>query len=594
MLTLPIALLLIILAITLILFSFEWVSADVVALGILLTLILLGLIPLDKAFDGFGSDTVMLILGLLILTATLVRTGVVEMVGRGLQRRIGTSPNRMLLVTMSAAAGLSAFISNTAATAFFIPIVIGMSRRAKVNASQMLMPLAFASILASSVTLIGTSTNVVVSGLMTQYGMQPMGMFELSVVGVPVVVVGLAYMFLIGKRLIPVRDAPEELTEEFNLRPFLTEIMILPNSSLIGKTLAESGLGRDLDLTVIRLIRGEDNYLVPQADLRLEAADILLVEGQRDNLLALKNSARIGVEASRMVTDMDLQTEGMRLAEVILMPRSPLIGRQLFSLGLRDQYGIQVLAINRHEETIHRQISQVTLRMGDVLLLQGPQASLISLERNNTFRILGTVNDKSPNIKRAKLAMIIFGSSILLAAVNLIPLPVAVLLGSLLAFLTGCITPQEAYNDVEWKALILIGSMLAFGIAMEYTGTARFLANQIVNLVGHADPVWLLGGFFFLTVLLTQPMSNQAAAVVVFPVAIQTAIQLGLNPRTFSIMIAVAASTSYITPLEPACLLVYGLGRYRFLDFIKVGSLLTILVFLVAIFLVPLFWPLNG
>ena len=594
MLTLPIALLLIILVITLILFSFEWVSADVVALGILLTLILLGLIPLEKAFDGFGSDTVMLILGLLILTATLVRTGVVELVGRGLQRRIGTVPNRMLLVIMSAAAGLSAFISNTAATAFFIPIVIGMSRRAKVSASQMLMPLAFASILASSVTLIGTSTNVVVSGLMTQYGMQPMGMFELSVVGIPVVVVGLAYMFFIGKRLIPVRDASEELTEEFNLRPFLTEIMILPNSSLIGKTLAQSGLGRDLDLTVIRLIRGEDSYLVPQADLRLEAADILLVEGQRDNLLALKNSARIGVEASRMVTDMDLQTEGMRLAEVILMPRSPLIGRQLFSLGLRDQYGIQVLAINRHEETIHRQISQVTLRMGDVLLLQGPQASLISLERNNTFRILGTVDDKSPNIKRAKLAMIIFGSSILLAAVNLIPLPVAVLLGSLLAFLTGCITPQEAYNDVEWKALILIGSMLAFGIAMEYTGTARFLANQIVNLVGHADPVWLLGGFFFLTVLLTQPMSNQAAAVVVFPVAIQTAIQLGLNPRTFSIMIAVAASTSYITPLEPACLLVYGLGRYRFLDFIKVGSLLTILVFLVAIFLVPLFWPLAG
>jgi len=294
MLTLPIALLLIILVITLILFSFEWVSADVVALGILLTLILLGLIPLEKAFDGFGSDTVMLILGLLILTATLVRTGVVELVGRSLQRRIGTSPNRMLLVIMSAAAGLSAFISNTAATAFFIPIVIGMSRRAKVNASQMLMPLAFASILASSVTLIGTSTNVVVSGLMTQYGLQPMGIFELSVVGVPVVVVGLAYMFFIGKRLIPVRDAPEELTEEFNLRPFLTEIMILPNSSLIGKTLAESGLGRDLDLTVIRLIRGEDSYLVPQADLRLEAADILLVEGQRDNLLALKNSARIG------------------------------------------------------------------------------------------------------------------------------------------------------------------------------------------------------------------------------------------------------------------------------------------------------------
>jgi di/tricarboxylate transporter len=349
-----------------------------------------------------------------------------------------------------------------------------------------------------------------------------------------------------------------------------------------------------LDLTVIRLIRGEDSYLVPQADLRLEAADILLVEGQRDNLLQLKNSARIGVEVSRMVTDMDLQTEDTRLAEVILMPRSPFIGRQLNNLGLRDQYGIQVLAINRHEETIHRQISQVTLRMGDVLLVQGPQTNLASLERNNTFRILGTIDDKTPNIKRAKIAVLIFASSILLAALNLISLPVAVLLGSLFAFLTGTITPQEAYNDVEWKALILIGCMLAFGTAMEYTGTANFLANQIVSLVGNANPIWLLSGFFFLTVLLTQPMSNQAAAVVVFPVAIQTAIQLGLNPRTFSVMIAVAASTSYITPLEPACLLVYGLGRYRFLDFIRVGSLLTILVYLVAVILVPLFWPLVG
>jgi di/tricarboxylate transporter len=594
MITLQIALLLVILVITLFLFSVEWFSADVVALGILLTLILLGLLPVDKAFAGFGSDTVILILGLLILTATLVRTGVVELVGQAIQQRIGKSPNRMLVVIMSASAGLSAFISNTAATAFFIPIVIGLSRRARVSASQMLMPLAFASILASSVTLIGTSTNVVVSGLMTQYGMPPMGMFELSVVGLPIVVIGLAYMFFLGRRLIPVRDVPEELTEEYNLSPFLTEIMILPNSSLIGKTLAESGLGRDLDLTVIRLIRGEDSYLVPQADLRLEAADILLVEGQRDNLLQLKNSARIGVEVSRMVTDMDLQTEDTRLAEVILMPRSPFIGRQLNNLGLRDQYGIQVLAINRHEETIHRQISQVTLRMGDVLLVQGPQTNLASLERNNTFRILGTIDDKTPNIKRAKIAVLIFASSILLAALNLISLPVAVLLGSLFAFLTGTITPQEAYNDVEWKALILIGCMLAFGTAMEYTGTANFLANQIVSLVGNANPIWLLSGFFFLTVLLTQPMSNQAAAVVVFPVAIQTAIQLGLNPRTFSVMIAVAASTSYITPLEPACLLVYGLGRYRFLDFIRVGSLLTILVYLVAVILVPLFWPLVG
>jgi di/tricarboxylate transporter len=590
--TIQIGLLLLILVVALILFSFEWVSADVVALGILILLILTGLLPPDKAFAGFGSDTVMLILGLLILAATLIRTGVVDLVGRGILRRTGTSPNRMLLVVMTASAGLSSLMSNTAATAFFIPIVIGLARRARVNASQMLMPLAFSAILASSVTLIGTSTNVVVSGMMTQYGMAPMGMFELTGVGLPIVVIGLAYMYFFGRRLIPERAARDELTEEFNLSPFLTDVSVLPGSHLINKTLAESGLGRDLDLTVVRVMRGSDSYLVPQADLRLQAGDVLLVEGQRDNVLALTKTAHIGFAPEHTLSDIDLQTNNMRLAEVILMPRSPLIGRQLGELGLREEYGIQVLAINRHEETLVRQIRHAHLRMGDVLLLQGSKNNLATLDKNNTFRILGTFDAHVPNLRQAKIALVIFISVIGLAAVNVLSLPVAVLLGALLSFLTGCITPQEAYNDVEWKALILIGCMLAFGVAMQYTGAASYLASQIVTLVGHSNPLFILSAFFILTVILTQPMSNQAAAVVVFPVAIHTALQLGLNPRTFAMMIAVAASTSYITPLEPACLLVYGLGRYRFVDFIKVGSLLTILVFFVALLLVPVFWPL--
>jgi di/tricarboxylate transporter len=229
-----------------------------------------------------------------------------------------------------------------------------------------------------------------------------------------------------------------------------------------------------------------------------------------------------------------------------------------------------------------------------VLLVQGPQTSLAGLERANIFRILGMLDGTVPNFKRAPRAVAIFAGAILAAVFGVTTLPVAVLAGAVLAFITGCITPQEAYNDVEWKAVILIGSMLALGMAMESTGTARYLAGLIVNLVGSAGPLWLLTGFFVLTVALTQPMSNQAAAVMVFPIAMQTATLLGLNPRTFAVMIAVAASTSFITPLEPACLLVYGLGRYRFLDFIKVGSLLTVLIFIIAITLTPIFWPLGG
>ncbi len=589
--TVQIAILLAIFGIALVLFSLERIPADVIALGVLLSLILIGLLPVDQAFAGFGSSTVMMILGLLILTAALTRTGVVEMVGQVIFRQTGNDPNRMLTVIMVTSATLGAFMSNTASTAFFVPLVFGLAQRARVSASKLLMPLAFSSILTSSVTLISTSTNIVISGLMTQYDLPPMGMFELAPVGIPVAVVGLLYMFLIGRHLIPDRHPPNEANFGLGASPYLSEVLILSDSPLVGKTLAESGLGRDLDLVALRVVRGKDRYLAPRANTKLQEGDVVLVEGQRDNILKIKDKSGIDIKADVKLSDPELQTEDIRLVEVILLPRSPLIGRTLKSFRFRERYGLQVLAINRHGETIGRKISQVVLRMGDVLLVQGHQANIAALEAGNTFRILALVMDKRPNLQRAPLAIIIFVGALTLATFNVLPLPVAVLLGMLAAFLTRCITPEEAYREVEWKALILIGSLLAFGSAMEETGTAEFLAAQIVALTGQSSPGWLLTGFFVLTVLLTQPMSNQAAAVVVVPVAIQTALQLDLNPRTFAMMIAIAASCSYLTPLEPSCLMVYGPGRYRFIDFLKVGSLLTVLIYIVAIILVPLVWP---
>jgi di/tricarboxylate transporter len=586
-----IVLLLSILVTAIVLFSFEWVSADVIGLAVLVTLILTRLLPTEQTFAGFGSDTVMMILGLLILTAALVRTGVVEMVGRGILSRTGENPQRLLVVIVVSAAALGAVMSNTAATAFFLPIVIGISRRARLSPSKLLMPLAFATILSSSITLISTSTNIVVSGLITRYDMPPIRMFELAPVGLPIAVVGLIYMLTLGRRMIPERTQVEELTGEFGLRPYLTEIVILPDSSLIGKTLAQSKLGRDLDLTVLRLDRGKQRFVAPQANLTLQENDVLLVEGGREQILKIKNTAGIDIKAEVKFSDPDLQAEDSRLVEAILMPRSPLIGRNLKRLQFREHYGLQVLAINRHGATIRNKISQVVLRMGDVLLLQGHRSNIAALEGSRLLNVLGEVEEKALHVRRAPLAIAIFAGALAAGTFNLISFPVAVLLGALLAFLTRCITPEEAYREVEWKVLILIGSMLAVGIAMENTGTAAFLSTQIVRLVGHANPLWLLSAFFILTELLTQPMSNQAAAVVVVPVAIQTALQLGLNPRTFAVMIAVAASTSFLTPLEPACLMVYGPGRYRFMDFFKVGSLLTGIIFFLALLLVPSMWP---
>ncbi|MBC7250605.1 MAG: SLC13 family permease [Anaerolineae bacterium] len=587
-----IALLLVIIGIAVVLFSLERLPSDVIALGILLTLILTGLLPPQEAFASFGSDTVIMILGLLILTAALVRTGVVDAARRTILQRTGDDSHRLQLVIMLAAAFLSAFISNTATTAFFVPVTIALARQVRISSSKLLMPLAFASILASSVTLISSSTNIVISGLMARYDLHPLGMFELTPVGVPIAAAGLLYMVIAGRRLIPDRTEPEDLKEPFRIRPYLTEVLILPQSPLAGKTLGESGLGRDLDLTVLRVVRAKYRYLIPQAHLRLQEGDVLLVEGQRDEILKIKDAVGIAIKGDVTLSDTELQTDDIGLAEVILLRKSPLLGRTLKGLNFRQRYGLQVLGINRHGEAILRQIGQLRLRLGDQLLVQGPRANIALLDKDNIFRVIDTVDYTPPHLHRAPIAIAIFGGVLVMTALNLLSLPVAVLLGAVLAFITRCITPDEAYREVEWKALILIGSILAMGQAMEYTGTAKFLAAQIVQHLGQANPIWLLTAFFTLTLLLTQPMSNQAAAVVVAPVAIQTAHHLNLNPRTFAVMVAVAASCSFLTPLEPSCLMVYGPGRYRFADFLKVGSLLTVLVYLIAIILVPLIWPL--
>lgn len=576
-----------------ILFSWDRMPTDVTALGILLFLILTGLLPPAKAFAGFGSDVVVMMLGLLVIMAALARTGVTDFAGRAILRWTNGGFNQLLLVVLIATVAMGAFMSNTAATAFFLPIVIGLAHRAKVSVARLLMPLAFASIFASSITLISTSTNIIVSGLMTEYGMQPMGMFELTAVGLLIAMAGVVYMFTLGQHLVPDRIPPEQI-EDLSVPLYLTEILILPNSSLIGKTLEESGMGRDLDLTVLRIGRGKARYFVPRASTRLEKDDVLLVEGAQEDILYVKEVAGIDIKADVELSDPELQTDDIGLTEVILLPGSPLIGRTLKGLRFREQYGLQVLAINRRGERLTRRMSQIRLRMGDVLVVQGDRAQITALEEHDTFRILGSIDGSRLLRRRAPRAIAIFGGVLAATTFNVVSLPVAMLLGALLVFVTRCITPEEAYSQVNWKALILIASMLGLGAAMEATGTAQFLAGQVVKFVGHSQPTWVLTAFFAMTVLLTQPMSNQSAAVVVLPVAIQTAAQLGLNPRSFAMMVALAASCSFLTPLEPSCLLVYGPGRYRFMDFVKVGLLPTLLVYLISITAVPLLWPVQA
>ncbi len=591
--TFEIGLLLALVLIAVAFFSFEWVPADVVALGLMLALVLTGLLPTDKAFAGFGSSTVIMIIGLLIMTAALLKAGVVDIVGRFILRHAGKRVNLLLPAIMLSVATLSAFISNTAAAAFFIPVAIGIAAKTGISPSHLLMPVAFAAILTSSVSLISTSTNLVVSGLMTNAGLEPMGMFELAPVGIPIAIVGLAYMFFVGRHWIPNRAAPDDLIEEFGIRSYLTEVLVLPSSRLAGKALAETGLGADLDLNVLRIVRKKDQYLLPRANMTVEAGDVLLVEGPREEILKVKDTAGIEIKPDVKLSDPSLRSEDTALVEALVVPASPLIGRTLRGLRFRERYGLQVLGLNRHGKNVVRTLSRINLRVGDMLLIQGRKSNIPALKDEGMFSILGEIEEKRPDRMKAVRTGAIFCGALALATFNVVSLPVAMLLGAFCTFAARCVTPSDAYREVEWRAVILIASMLALGKAMTATGTATYLAELVAQGTADLHPTWLLGGVFLLTVLLTQPMSNQAAAAVILPIAVQTAQQLNLNPRTFAMMIAVAASCSYLTPLEPACLMVYGPGRYRFADFLRVGTPLVLLLFALALWLVPRFWPLT-
>jgi di/tricarboxylate transporter len=584
--------LLIIIAIAIVLFSLDALPADVIGIGIMIALIITGILTPEEGIAGFGSDTAIKTLGLLLLTTALIRTGFVQMVTRWIIEQVGEDKNRLFWLVSLATAGMGSFTSNTASTAFFLPVTLSISKKLKQHPSKMLMSVAFAAILSSSMTAIATSTNLVVSGLLTDYGYAPMGMFELTPVGIIILCVGLVYMFFIGRKLIPERDLGEDNTLPRNSR-YYAEVIVPKKSEWVGKEIRKLGLKSDYDIAIISLHRPKEKEdFKPSEKTKLQAGDLLVLDGSREGIFALneRKVVRFTGNPEDELSETLKKKHGM--AEVVLLPTSRLVGQTLRELKLRKRFGIEVLGIQRRGKTLHERLMKERLQIGDQLLIHGDPQTIASLENDDSFRIISDTIEAPVDTKKAPLALGIFALTIVLASTNIMPLAVATMVGTFLIFLTRCITPAEAYRSMNWSALILISCMLALGKAMEVSGLATYLASQVVNLMGWQNPKLLLGGFFLLSMVLTQPMSNQAAAVVVLPIAIQTAQQLGLNPRSFAMMIAIGAATSYITPLEPACMMVYGPGNYRFMDFVKVGSLLTVIVFAIALLMVPVLWPL--
>jgi len=592
----PILITLLLLVLAIVLFATEKIPVDVVGILLVIALVLTQVLTVSEGVAGFGNDVIITIAGLFILVGGLIKTGLVDLVGRRMHRIAGGNEFFLTAMIMVAAALSASVLKNTTTTAMFLPVIIGLATKAKIAPSKLLMPLAFGAILGGSCTLIGTSTNLAVSGAITRYGQQPFSMFELTAVGVVTFSAGMLYMMLVGRRLLPNRGGEDSLTEQYHIREYISELLVLPDSRLVGKTLGEAKLNADLDLHILGIVRSGQTIASPNPNERIQRRDSLLVEGTIEDILRVKEQIGLEIKPDFMLHDAMLESGKVELFEVMVMRDSQLVGQTLKSIRFRQTYDLTVLALNRHGETFINKLSSEELKFGDVLLVQGTRDVIEPLVVDGELLLLEDVSATSMRVDKRKWAIAAFVLFLALSLSKLttgfeIPLAICVLAGVMLLLATKTVRYAEMYGLIDFRLLVLIACMMSFGVAMEKTGADAFLAAYVQDYFGHFGPTAVLAGFFILTVALTQPMSNQAAALVVLPVAVKAAVALGLNPRTFIVGVTYAASFSFITPLEPACVLVYTPGRYRFMDFVKIGTFLTIIVFIVSILLVPVFWP---
>jgi di/tricarboxylate transporter len=778
--TFEIALVLGILAAAVTLFVTEWVRVDLVALMVLVSLAISGLITPSQAVSGFSNPAVVTVWAVFILSGGLARTGVAGMLGRQVLRLAGDSEGRLIMVIMLTAAFLSAFMNNVGVAALLLPVVMDISRRTRRAPSKLLIPLAFSSLLGGLMTLIGTPPNILITASLEEHGLEPFRFFDFTPVGAAVVIAGIAYMSLVGRKILPSRNPAREMSGEevdldqvYSLKAGLFVLDVPEGSPLVGKSLAESRVGSALGVNVMGLKRGghlerapdpstrfepgdrivvqgqrdtleelgvpeyltlADESLDPQglisagfgfvevtlpprsdlqgrtirdidfrnryhgvlvlaawregapirthlAETRLEAQDTLLVIGRREQLVKLRQSpdlvvasagdlgryrleerlmsltvparsplvgkslgaSRLGdvfslgvmaivredgrsllpsskelLEAGDMLLvkgrkeDLinavglheltvdtetapdpeELESDRVGLGEVVLAPRSTVAGKTLPQIHFREKYGLNVVAVMR-EGRAYRNLRYFELAFGDALLVYGPREKLKVLGSEHDFLVLTEEAQEAPLIDKAPLSALLMAGVVGSVILGLAPIFIAAVAGAILMVLTRCLTMDEAYRAIEWRAVFLIAGMLPLGLAMQQTGAAEWVAQGVVSAVGGLGPLAVVAGLYLLTAVAAQIMPTAAVAILVAPLAITTATDLGMSPYALMMTVSLSASASFMSPVaHPANVLIMGPGGYRFIDYIKVGLPLTLVCLAVTLLLLPLVWPL--
>ena len=591
--TTEIALTLAIIVAALVLFATEKLRVDLVALLVLLSVGLLRLIDPDEIFAGFANPAVITVWAVYMVSGGLFKTGVADALGRGILRLGGDKEPGLIATIMVTCGVISAFMNNVGATAMLMPAVVGISRRTKIAVSKLLIPLSFSSLLGGKMTLIGTPANILAMGILAERGLSTLGFFDFTPMGIVVLTTGVVYMVLVGRHLLPVREGAQGRQDVYRLRQYVTEVRISDKSLLAGKTLLESHLGQDYDLTVLAIERDNVSLYPLGRNTLIQAGDLLTIESSADALMVAREALGFTIEAERKMDVGRLEPGNVQLIEATLAPRSGLVGRTLRGVRFRDRYGFTALAIWRHGEAITEKLRDVPLEFGDALLLQGPQHRVRELQEGPDFLVLEPFQVEQLRRKKAPIAVAALALAIGLVVFADFHISLAMVIAAVIMILTGCLSIEEAHESIDWRTVFLVAGMLPLGLAMEATGTAQYLADIMLGALGDFGPIALLAGTYLLAALITQAMSNAAAMVLIVPIAVDTALGMGANHITFTMAVVIGAATSFLSPVgHKANVLVFGPGGYHFFDYARVGALLTVFLLIVSMVFLPLFWPL--
>ena len=593
-----------ILAIALVLFLTDKLPADLVALLVAVALGVTGILTPQETFSGFSRSAVITIMAIFILAEALRRSGVAEQVGNVLLKVAGKSESRLIIAVMTAGAFLSLFMNNIAAAAVLLPATSGVAKRASVNISRLLMPLAFGTILGGMATLL-TTTNIVLSSLLHDSGTEGFGLLDFAPVGIPLVAVGIAYVAFFGRHSLPGESvidrtfSPErressDLVETYHLGQNLFRARVPKNSFLIGKRLSESTLREDFGVSVVAIERNGKKLFAISPDTTIRDGDTLVMEGDEEDFRQRDVQPYMEFLPHREWQETDLESRAVDVFEAMLSPRSRLIDQTLRSSHFREKYGVSVLAIWRGDQEIFTDFAEIELQFGDALLLQGPREKLPVLADDADLILLVQKEETVITVpNKGRAAILVFVTTLALAAF-FPPLTGAIMLGGALTMmLTGILTTEQAYSAIGWRSVFLVAGMLPMGIALAKTDAAGLLAGGMIALLGKFGPLALMAGICLVTVILTQAMNGAAVAAIIGPVAIHIAEQTGANPRSFIIAVAMSASMAFITPLGHAVnVLVMGPGGYNFRDYLKIGLPMTVFLFLAMLLILPLIWGL--